>query len=146
MKCKRCGWCCETATIAVSQSDILRWKRERRTDILREIAFIVNYPKKGRAGFYIAQTTKNPKQPCLFLLREDGLTSCGINDTKPIVCNNFPTTKPNETNCPIIAGSKIPPALTKQLNDQQAIDFKKTAVQHKQLYNILVKAREPNDD
>lgn len=141
LACTRCGWCCENSTIAVSQSDILRWQREHRTDILREISMIANYPQEGRAGFYVGQTTHNPKQPCPFLQREEGLAACGINDTKPRICVDFPESKPNVTDCPIIAASKIPPELTAQIEANQKRDFKKTATQHKQLLNILYKVR-----
>lgn len=139
--CTRCGWCCEHSTIAVSQSDILRWNRTKRKDILIQISFIANYPKQGRAGFFITKTTQNPKQPCPFLLWEDGLAACSINDTKPRICKDFPISKPDERTCPIIISSHIPPALTHQMKVSQARDFKKTAMQHKQLLNILYRVR-----
>lgn len=141
LECVRCGWCCEASTIAVSQSDILRWNREKRKDILIQVSFIANYPRIGRAGFYITKTTQNPKQPCPFLTIEEGLAVCGINDTKPRICEDFPESKPHETKCPIIVASKISPVRTHQLTVRQARDFKKTAQQQKQLLNILYRVR-----
>jgi len=141
MECKRCGWCCEHSTIAVSQSDILRWNREKRISILREVSFITNYPQEGRAGFYIAKTTFNPKQPCPFFSREADLGVCGIHETKPRICVDFPTSKPKETKCPIIASSIISPAKSNCVQADQKRDFTKTDRQQKQLLHILYRVR-----
>lgn len=84
--CQQCGKCCREVTINIAASDIRRWLHERRTDILREISFINNYPRKGTGGFYIAATAKAPKEPCPFLV--DNL--CGIHETKPKACEDFP--------------------------------------------------------
>lgn len=140
--CQRCGWCCEQIVIDVSQSDIHRWVRAGRFDILKEISFINNYPRKGTGNFYIAKTTFNPKQPCPFIAKENGVKSCAIQDIKPRACRDYPWSCTKMEGCP--AFSEIQNKnLSKrnQVLQSQRKDFKKTFFNRKELLHILVRAR-----
>ena len=88
-ECSKCGNCCKTLVITVSYSDIKRWQKERRVDIIREVVFVKNAPKGD--GFYFETTIvldkDHKKRPCIFLT-EDNL--CSIHETKPRICRDAP--------------------------------------------------------
>ena len=94
--CNKCGLCCKTYPIDIVWSDLCRWHKESRKDILQEVSFIDNYPEKGYAGIYIEKTLRNPKQSCPFLTEDN---SCSIYKTRPMVCADFPDSK-EESICP----------------------------------------------
>jgi len=86
-ECQKCGLCCRELPVDISASDIRRWLQERRTDILRQISWVDNYPHKGTGGFFFLKTIQAPKQPCPFL---DENNLCSIYETRPRVCADFP--------------------------------------------------------
>ena len=87
--CLRCSWCCKNVNINVSYSDILRWSKENRLDILNEISYI-DHEDKNKRGFYITETVLAPKRACPFLKDIDSLPTCSIHDTEPRACKEFP--------------------------------------------------------
>lgn len=131
-KCQCCGWCCKNVVINVCYSDIMRWEKEERLDILREISYIDNYKKVGN-GFYIAKTAFNPKQPCPFL--KDGL--CSIYATRPLSCKDFPLGV-KKSECPAFVFDS---EAYKEIVKNQRDDFRRSYENSKELFEILVKAR-----
>ena len=88
IECKRCGRCCKELPIDIGHSDITRWNRERRTDILKEVSFLNNFPSKGYGGFYIEKTllkSDREKKPCPFYIKSE----CSIYSTRPMVCKDY---------------------------------------------------------
>lgn len=103
-KCHRCGWCCKHKRINITYSDIKRWEKEGRWDILKEVSF-VDYSKhpnpdiRKTTGFYFAKTCKpTSEHPCPFLSMNDGLATCTIYETRPLVCRNNPELLLKEVN------------------------------------------------
>ena len=136
--CQQCGWCCRNVVINVSHSDITRWFHEGRWDILREVSFIDNYPKKNTGGFYIVETVRNPKKPYPFLKNN----SCSIHDTKPVACKDAPYGYSNFPNCPAFDEAiddikKHYPEVTRR----QRKDFYQAFKQHRHLINLLAYVR-----
>lgn len=138
-KCSQCGNCCKEVTINVSSSDILRWHKTERTDILLEVSWIHNYPRNNTGGFYIAKTTFNPKQPCPFL--KDNI--CSIHDTKPRACKDYPFSHDEALqDCPAIELDGKFPSLRKKIKKSQYKDFKKAFDNQGTLMPILIEARQ----
>lgn len=83
--CKMCGECCRKFAISVTYSDIIRWRDEKRDDIISEIYW---YNGKLGQGFYFTKTLTaiNGKSICPFLKEN----KCSINDTKPLRCKTYP--------------------------------------------------------
>lgn len=139
-KCQRCGWCCKNVVINVSYSDIIRWWKEKRYDILKEISYLANYGKMGD-GFYIAKTTFAPKQPCPFL-REN---SCTIHDTRPLSCKDFPKAhaknEKQKIKCPARKNFELDRENLYLLKKKQVIDFKKAEENKEKLLKILIDSR-----
>jgi len=93
-KCQRCGECCKTLPIDIGYGDITRWNKEGRKDILRRVSFIDNYPETGYGGFYFEETLLKKdrvKSPCPFF----GESGCGIYETRPMVCKDYPGSHEN---------------------------------------------------
>lgn len=84
-KCYQCGECCIIlwGSFEATCDDIIRWRTEGRTDILRHVE-IVNAQRDGSGIF----TSKS----CPFLLRDIAQNAyvCMIHDTKPEYCRNYP--------------------------------------------------------
>ena len=137
--CKRCGWCCENIVINVSHSDILRWLSQQRHEILENISFIDNYPKKGTGGFYIRQTALNPKQACPFLVYDNKLTGCSIQETKPRACREAPLGYDKFSDCPAFEPASNQTQETIKKNQYE--DFRLAFINRDQLLNVLVKMR-----
>ena len=84
--CICCGRCCEQfgGHLNASARDLERWKQEGRDDLLRRVirlGWIWVDPKSGRL-----------EDPCPFIERtNDNRGLCGINDTKPDICRDYPT-------------------------------------------------------
>jgi len=138
--CQMCGNCCREVTINVCASDIRRWLHEKRSDILLHISFIDNYPFKGTGGFYVAATTFAPKQPCPFL-GEDSL--CGIHDTKPRACSDFPYGHDVWGPCP--AWKEIEYRVNRRKHERvkrdQLKDFKDAHMNRNYLLKKIIEAR-----
>ena len=121
-ECQRCGWCCENVNINISYSDILRWVKEKRFDILGEISYIEHEDSKKR-GFYIIKTVEAPKQSCPFL--KDSL--CTIHNTLPRACKEFPIAHNDDEKlkieCPARDGFQSDKDEVLKLKKEQAFDF-----------------------
>jgi len=139
-KCKRCGWCCENIVINVSYSDIVGWHRKNRWDILNEVAWINNYPKKDTGGFYITKTTLNPKKFCPFLRKQNNITSCSIQDVKPVACRDAPMGYGKFDGCKGFVQSDD--KTRQRIMDRHDKDFKEAFDKHMFLLQFLAKARE----
>lgn len=136
--CIKCGNCCRTRAIDVSFSDLLRWDRERRSDILVEISFVNNYPFKGRGGFFIEKSLKKVNEPtrhCPFLVNNE----CSINDTKPSGCADAPLAYETFPECPVF--EKPSDETIKETIKKQSIDLMAAVKNFNISMNILVKAR-----
>ena len=100
-KCQQCGNCCKTININVGYSDILRWAKEQRYDILSKITYVES-DENGRSDFYIRDTVT--VKDCPFLGWKGGLSFCTIHDTKPLGCKDAPlaydTQKLEKFDCP----------------------------------------------
>ena len=134
--CRRCGWCCKHIVINVAYSDILRWFHGGRFDILREVSYIDNYPKKGLGGFYVAKTAFKPKQACPFLTKQN---LCGIHETKPRACRDFPYGHQRIVECPAWGDVKY----TATPRDVKAMrrDFKRAYDERHNIHRLLMEAR-----
>lgn len=141
LQCQSCGWCCENIVINVAHSDILRWLAQQRYDILKEISFLDNYPKKGTGGFYIRETVLNPKRSCPFLRYNDKLSSCAIHKTKPLACKDAPLGYDSFPNCPAFDSNIVNEEIRTQIRVSQHEDFKLAYTNQGQLLTILTKTR-----
>lgn len=84
--CACCGRCCEEygGHLHAYQSDLLRWKKENRGDLLQRV---------NRLGWiWVDPETKQPLNRCPFIHKtEQHLSICLINETKPQICKDYPT-------------------------------------------------------
>jgi Fe-S-cluster containining protein len=126
--------------ICISYSDIVRWQKEKRNDILREVSYAKGFP--GGNGFYFAKTVKGPvKQQCPFLEKQDGLFSCSIQMTKPIGCDDFPIGFNNPKDCSRWNESMKNPKKIKEVQKRHRKDFRKAEICFILLFDIISKAR-----
>lgn len=77
--CGNCHNCCRGTLVRVKSSDIKRWKKQQRYDIILCVerwvdnsAFLIHKPKS---------------QDCIFLKQGFG---CIVHETRPDVCKKFP--------------------------------------------------------
>lgn len=87
-ECQKCGECCKNSIIPVYYSDVQRWEKERRWDILMRITFVEwqNHEGLKNRGFVFPETV--PENGVCPFLSDENL--CLIHDTKPKTCRNFP--------------------------------------------------------
>lgn len=133
-KCKKCGWCCRNEVINVSYSDFVRWQEMSRFDILKEVSFINNYPKKGVGGFYIVKTAFNPKQPCPFYQKGE----CSIHSVKPRSCKDYPLAR-KRCGCPAF---KDDVSARGRIEKSQYKDFRNCVSNYELLMGMLYHARQ----
>ncbi len=89
-KCQQCGECCRkySGGLTASAQDIMRWRREKRSDILKHVLpFGVNGSLFG-GELWIKEGEKLER--CPFLRKKGREASCAIHDTKPGVCRKYP--------------------------------------------------------
>jgi len=89
-RCFRCGKCCREHGFAltVTPANTRRWKRQKRTDILR----YVWAPKfaGGYGDIWIDPETGEDLDYCPFLQKvERGKYICSIHETRPKICKGF---------------------------------------------------------
>lgn len=83
LDCLRCGACCRQASdgrILVSEQDLLRWKRQGRTDILGQIA-------PGHFGLRAFASTR--QGACVHLGTVDSAHACRIYEDRGTTCRDF---------------------------------------------------------
>lgn len=130
--------------IDVSYSDIIRWWRLQRFDVLKHISWINNYPKENTGGFYILQTVKNPKQPCPFLLKEKEAT-CLIHTIKPRACADAPLSYKDKEKIAFCPGfEEIDPKIGEDIRKEQYKDFRLAFDCRGFLLALLTQARHGN--
>ena len=102
--CTQCGRCCTNphfmGTMEASASDIARWRKDDRQDIL-QYADVHDW-KPGSAGeamgfafadLWMSPRTGNDMLRCPFVrkVRNQDRYTCTIYDTRPEVCREYPT-------------------------------------------------------
>ena len=93
-KCIQCGHCClnlsDAYQTSVPESDIKRWKREQRFDILEWVG-----PFEGMDEIWISPKTGEYVIRCPWLrkLPNQEKYICRIHETKPEKCRDFPKSK-----------------------------------------------------
>ena len=93
-KCVQCGHCCldlsDAFQASVPDSDVLRWERENRYDILEWVDTFA-----GLNDIWISPRTGEPVIRCPWLrkLPNKDKYICRIHETKPEHCRNFPKSK-----------------------------------------------------
>jgi Fe-S-cluster containining protein len=93
-KCVQCGHCCldlpDAYQTSALDSDIRRWKREKRTDILERIDTF-----GGLNDIWINPKTGELVGRCPWLrkLPKNSKFTCRIHETKPEHCRKFPKSK-----------------------------------------------------
>lgn len=121
-KCQRCGNCCKyyAGSLTATTNDILRWKMQRRNDILSHVFIGINDKKDGlqwvrgdkinltvslilslifnydivSGNLWFNPETGGELVDCPFLKKDkDNKHTCLIHDTKPIQCRKFPFDK-----------------------------------------------------
>ncbi|MCU0821614.1 MAG: YkgJ family cysteine cluster protein [Spirochaetes bacterium] len=84
--CRRCGICCKADMVAyASDTDIRRWEREGRSDILS----LARDRQHIWAGDRIIDADGSALQTCTFLSWNNGVAVCSIYETRPILCRNY---------------------------------------------------------
>lgn len=101
--CTQCGRCCTNASfmgsMGATKSDVKRWRKEARSDIL-QYAYVYDY-KDGSIGdrfdFPFADLWINPRsghemKRCPFVrkVRNQPRYTCLIYDTRPEACREYP--------------------------------------------------------
>lgn len=85
-KCRQCGVCCEMYSwhLKATDSDLARWRAEGRVDLLSMV---------NRLGWIWVDPDSGERiDRCPFIEKDpDDLVFCGIHETKPKVCRDYPT-------------------------------------------------------
>ena len=137
-KCIGCGNCCRERAIDIAFSDVLRWSDEKRSDILREVYYLDNYPMRGSGGFYFEKSIPKKEdmdRPCPFLSDN----RCSIHDTKPSGCKDAPLAYKEFKECPVFEkpnNDVINAMVKKQTQDIMAAKRNRDIIM-----NILIEAR-----
>lgn len=85
-RCLACGICCELygGTLAAAPDDLERWRAEGRDDLLGHVS--------PEGELWIDPATGRRLEGCPFLVKRDQESSvCGIHETKPRICREYPT-------------------------------------------------------
>ncbi len=119
--CTQCGKCCTNPrfmnSLGVSGADVLRWRREQRQDILDWVDVLGNEDDPW-GDVWISPRTGLDADRCPFVRKQrDGKYNCGIYDTRPQVCRDYPQNiahmrsvacemlEPGDTNQTIVAAA-----------------------------------------
>ncbi len=92
--CTQCGKCCTNKSfmnsLEVSGADVLRWRREQRSDILDWVE-VLGSEADPWGDVWISPRTGLDADRCPFVRkRPDGKYNCTIHDTRPQVCRDYP--------------------------------------------------------
>ena len=84
-QCQQCGKCCEHFACSATEKDIIKWKINRRWDILKWVDILC-------MDLWISPITHEETIRCPWLRKQRGKNKyyCRIHDVKPEVCHNFP--------------------------------------------------------
>lgn len=87
--CEQCGLCCERHghEITISLSDLMRWREEKREDILSFVRTIEYKDEIFGIRNWIDSETGKKLDFCPFLMKN---FLCAIHDTKPDHCRMYP--------------------------------------------------------
>ena len=134
-ECIKCGECCRSLVICITYSDVMRWVKQHRQDIIKEVSFVRGAPQGD--GFYFAETITKPKKPCPFLVDNE----CSIHETKPVCCKDAPDSLTTFDVCPVWDKSLINRKRLRKIKSRQDRDFKACVTNFKQLLEITIKAK-----
>lgn len=87
--CRQCGRCCRStfgATLRATWEDVLRWREQKREDILRHAYVFENLG----ADLWVDAKTQERLYSCPFFETRNGRSLCRIHNTKPKICREFP--------------------------------------------------------
>lgn len=95
--CIQCGKCCRRLNIEriFIAEDIRRWRREKRLDILNYCRVMEYQDDIDLIDFFNPETNSYINSNCPFLVKRLGKYWCGIHETKPWTCENWPFTPAN---------------------------------------------------
>ncbi len=93
-KCRQCGLCCRKykGTLKATAGDIMRWKGEKRSDILKHVFVFESGGLIMGGELWFNPETGRKMRVCPFLEKRKGKFSCLIQSTKPGVCRKYPFT------------------------------------------------------
>jgi Fe-S-cluster containining protein len=137
-ECQHCADCCKNLRVDVTYSDITRWKREGRWDILQRVALAEGHD--GRMDFCLYETTASKSQ-CPFLFEDN---RCRIHPTKPQVCRHFPfnATLERATLCRGVGkGPPVPPTVFQTIARNERRDFLRLQGHTSNVMKLLLGAR-----
>lgn len=134
-KCSKCGECCKQLVICITNSDIKRWVKQGRTDIIKEAVFARGAPQGD--GFYFEQTITKPKKPCPFLMDNQ----CSIHETKPVCCKDSPDSQTEFPVCKEWSKVYINEKKLKKIKRRQHKDLGNCVSNFKELLEVTIKAR-----
>jgi Fe-S-cluster containining protein len=91
LACLQCGHCCGPYfSLYVDEADEKRWEAEGRKDLLERLDWERWRVGWDEAGAYNMETGERFEK-CVFRnLLPDGRVLCGIHETKPLICRDFP--------------------------------------------------------
>lgn len=91
-ECKRCGKCCfRFPQLEAYAEDIKRWRKEGRDDILQYVdIFHFSSFDTGDLWFNPKNGMELNRCPFLRKVKNKDEYKCGIHETKPTVCKNYP--------------------------------------------------------
>jgi len=97
--CIQCGNCCRNLSDAyvtsVDKDEIIRWRTEKRWDILRWVSIFESGGETVFGDLWISPNTGDELTRCPWLrkLPRQDKYKCRIQDTKPAHCRNYPKSK-----------------------------------------------------
>lgn len=102
VECQQCGKCCIefVSGFSATENDIIRWRQEKRDDILEYVYFMDENETYGDL-FFNPRTGEEIYTRCPFLrkIRNKNQYVCRIHETKPEVCRNYPNHGENPGIC-----------------------------------------------
>ena len=97
-RCQQCGECCTkySGGLTAKAQDIMRWRKEGRKDILSKVR-VLEAGGEIMGGELWLNPRTGRKMKCPFLERGEKAKKarCLIQDTKPLVCRQYPYTGVN---------------------------------------------------
>ncbi len=137
-ECQQCAGCCKNLRVTVTYSDIARWKREGRWDILQRVAFVED--RSGRMDFCLDETATQNAQ-CPFLSADN---RCRIHSTKPQVCRDFPfngSREPVALCRGVGKGPPVPAQVCETIYQRERRDLRRLHFHTYDIMNLLLCAR-----